>query len=350
MTHLKFVSHSECMNSAKIRPGLVLLHGQEDNNTRNIALVRKGEAKGLMQVSVNSDLKKQGFLVLVIFKDITKYKIKHDETCQSSLWAYNWEAYRQSMVDSQFPLSPSPNYWAAYANVHGFFFWAVVALSSIFQTKRLARMKLKVNSTILNQPIMLPAVPNDNDLIIASLSSANWHTFKRNVGFNRCVGFVLNMSKKRQRNLDSFLHRQPSIQFIKFKSVFIKLHKEKVYPDSSFNHCIKEVQEHDEVQAKRPCCEIPSQLTGDVTHDAVDASFPAESERQTKDGNSHASSAFSDDTISWLNKRSMSFCVTTEMWWPVYVEGEGLFYLLCKKHDTSNPQNETKVFNKEPCK
>ena len=53
---------------------------------------------------------------------------------------------------------------------------------------------------------------------------------------------------------------------------------------------------------------------------------------------------------SWLNKRSMSFCVTTEMWWPVYVEGEGLFCLLCKKHDTSNPQNKSKVFNKEPCK
>lgn len=28
-----------------------------------------------MQVSVNSDLKKQGFLVLVIFKDITKVTI-----------------------------------------------------------------------------------------------------------------------------------------------------------------------------------------------------------------------------------------------------------------------------------
>ena len=50
---------------------------------------------------------------------------------------------------------------------------------------------------------------------------------------------------------------------------------------------------------------------------------------------------------SWLNKRSLSFCVTTEMWWPVYVEGEGLF---CLKHDTSNPQNKSKVFNKEPCK
>ena len=46
----------------------------------------------------------------------------------------------------------------------------------------------------------------------------------------------------------------------------------------------------------------------------------------------------------------MSFCVTTEMWWPVYVEDEGLFYLLRKKHDTSNPQNKSKVFNKKPCK
>ena len=35
------------------------------------------------------------------------------------------------------------------------------------------------------------------------------------------------------------------------------------------------------------------------------------------------------------------------MWWPVYGEGEGLFCLLCKKHDTSNPQNKSKVFNKE---
>ena len=53
---------------------------------------------------------------------------------------------------------------------------------------------------------------------------------------------------------------------------------------------------------------------------------------------------------SWLNKRSMSFCIKTEMWWPVYVEGEGLFCLLCKKHDTSYPQNKLKVFNKKPCK
>ena len=46
---------------------------------------------------------------------------------------------------------------------------------------------------------------------------------------------------------------------------------------------------------------------------------------------------------SWLNK-----CVTTEMWWPVYGEGEGLFCLLCKKHDTSNPQNKSKFLTRSP--
>ena len=45
----------------------------------------------------------------------------------------------------------------------------------------------------------------------------------------------------------------------------------------------------------------------------------------------------------------MSFCVKTEMWWPVYVEDEGLFCLLCKRHDMSNTQNKSKVFNEEPC-
>ena len=37
------------------------------------------------------------------------------------------------------------------------------------------------------------------------------------------------------------------------------------------------------------------------------------------------------------------------MWWPVYVEGEGLFCLLAQK-TRHNPQNKSKVFNKEPCK
>lgn len=137
----------------------------------------------------------------------------------------------------------------------------------------------------------------------------------------------------------------------------------------------------------------PSQPTPGVDDNAVDASFPPTSGRSvSKDGNSHASSTLSDNAIkcahnlftskyhqrdfckeadccnitkneaekiakqtykfqhSWLNKRAISFCVTTEMWWPVYVEGEGLYCLLCKKHDTSNLQNKSKIFNKEPCK
>ena len=32
---------------------------------------------------------------------------------------------------------------------------------------------------------------------------------------------------------------------------------------------------------------------------------------------------------SWLQKRSLSFFVTTEMWWPVYVEDQGLYCLQC---------------------
>ena len=53
---------------------------------------------------------------------------------------------------------------------------------------------------------------------------------------------------------------------------------------------------------------------------------------------------------SWLFKTSLSFCLTTKIWWPVYLEGEGLCCLLCRKHDTFNPQNKSKMFNKEPCK
>ena len=53
-------------------------------------------------------------------------------------------------------------------------------------------------------------------------------------------------------------------------------------------------------------------------------------------------------TGSWLNKRSMSFCVTTEMWWPVYVEGEGLFCLLCKKKTRLILKTSRKFLTRSP--
>ena len=50
---------------------------------------------------------------------------------------------------------------------------------------------------------------------------------------------------------------------------------------------------------------------------------------------------------SWLSDKK-SFCEKTDVWWAVYVEGRGLYCLLCSKHDTSNVQNKKKIFNEEP--
>ena len=50
---------------------------------------------------------------------------------------------------------------------------------------------------------------------------------------------------------------------------------------------------------------------------------------------------------SWLMD-TKSYCNQTEVWWPVFVEGQGLYCLLCTKHDTENPQNKKKIFNEEP--
>ena len=49
---------------------------------------------------------------------------------------------------------------------------------------------------------------------------------------------------------------------------------------------------------------------------------------------------------SWLMD-TKSYCNQNEVWWPVFVEGQGLYCLLCTKHDTENPQNK-KIFNEEP--
>ncbi|WAR15709.1 hypothetical protein MAR_005814 [Mya arenaria] len=47
----------------------------------------------------------------------------------------------------------------------------------------------------------------------------------------------------------------------------------------------------------------------------------------------------------WLDKK-VSYCNKTGVWWAIYVEGDGLYCLLCRKHDCFNPQNKSKAFNK----
>ena len=50
----------------------------------------------------------------------------------------------------------------------------------------------------------------------------------------------------------------------------------------------------------------------------------------------------------WVLDKKLSFCKKTGLNWLVYVEGRGMFCLLCRKHDVTNLQNKSKKFNTEP--
>uniref|UniRef100_UPI00358E7E09 zinc finger protein 862-like isoform X1 n=1 Tax=Myxine glutinosa TaxID=7769 RepID=UPI00358E7E09 len=51
---------------------------------------------------------------------------------------------------------------------------------------------------------------------------------------------------------------------------------------------------------------------------------------------------------NWLFETELTCCPQTGYRWLVYVEGKGMFCLLCRKHDTANAQNNTKKFNCVP--
>ena len=50
---------------------------------------------------------------------------------------------------------------------------------------------------------------------------------------------------------------------------------------------------------------------------------------------------------TWLSK-PYSYCNETEMWWAIYIEGEGFYCLLCRKHQTKAQQNKSEKFSVEP--
>ena len=50
----------------------------------------------------------------------------------------------------------------------------------------------------------------------------------------------------------------------------------------------------------------------------------------------------------WLFEESLAFSKETGMWWLLYVEGQGMFCLLCRIHNTKNPFNKDSKFNSEP--
>ena len=50
----------------------------------------------------------------------------------------------------------------------------------------------------------------------------------------------------------------------------------------------------------------------------------------------------------WLFEETLAFSSETGMWWLVYIEGEGMYCLLCRVHNTKNRFNKDSKFNCEP--
>ncbi|XP_078090636.1 uncharacterized protein LOC144507343 [Mustelus asterias] len=50
----------------------------------------------------------------------------------------------------------------------------------------------------------------------------------------------------------------------------------------------------------------------------------------------------------WLSDRDLTYCEQTGVYWLLYEESQGMFCYLCRRHDTQNKQNKTKVFNGTP--
>ena len=50
----------------------------------------------------------------------------------------------------------------------------------------------------------------------------------------------------------------------------------------------------------------------------------------------------------WLTDKDIAYSSQTGLWWLSYVEGKGMFCLLCRKHNLSNKFNKSKIFNIEP--
>ena len=51
---------------------------------------------------------------------------------------------------------------------------------------------------------------------------------------------------------------------------------------------------------------------------------------------------------TWLCKNDIAYCTESGYWWPVFVEGEGVYCILCKKHNAHSTQNKQEKFSSEP--
>lgn len=50
----------------------------------------------------------------------------------------------------------------------------------------------------------------------------------------------------------------------------------------------------------------------------------------------------------WLTSKDLSYCSVTRLWNFVFVEGKGVYCLLCKKHNMKNKRNKSDKFAETP--
>lgn len=51
---------------------------------------------------------------------------------------------------------------------------------------------------------------------------------------------------------------------------------------------------------------------------------------------------------SLIFDKNLAYVSKTQLWWLVFVEGEGQYCLVCKKFDSKNPPNKKEFFSAEP--
>jgi len=51
---------------------------------------------------------------------------------------------------------------------------------------------------------------------------------------------------------------------------------------------------------------------------------------------------------SLIFNKDLAYSPKVQMWWLLYIEGEGQYCLICKKFDSKNPQNKKEFFSAEP--
>ena len=83
-------------------------------------------------------------------------------------------------------------------------------------------------------------------------------------------------------------------------------------------------------------------------HDICDASYTLSREEISRQLEANKDKKEKLFNHSWLCKTDIAYCTASGYWWPVFVEGEGVYCILCKKHNVQSTRNKQEKFSSEP--